>query len=213
MPVPRTKRPWLLHGGAACVEEGASLCSQDECEEACAEAGDTRATLHVSAAGADAARLLGSRDEEAPGAAGGEQGSGGPGDCPASGAGLPGRREIRAELRRATCACAAAGKFRIARDLRAKGVPDRHINEALETVFADQDERALVRERIRRKLAHIRGAVDEKKLASLYRNLLGAGFSSEIIRAELKGVTRGDVPELPEVEQMDSEAPESADES
>jgi regulatory protein len=105
------------------------------------------------------------------------------------------------------------GKFRIARDLRAKGVPDRHITEALEAVFADQDERALVRERIRRKLAHIRGAVDEKKMASLYRNLLGAGFSSEIIRAELKGVTRGDVPELPEVEQTDSETPESPDES
>ena len=105
------------------------------------------------------------------------------------------------------------GKFRIARDLRAKGVPDRHINEALEVVFADQEERELVRERIRRKLAHIRGVMDEKKMASLYRNLLGAGFSSESIRAELKTVTRGDVPELPEVEQTDSETDGSGDET
>jgi regulatory protein len=95
------------------------------------------------------------------------------------------------------------GKFRIARELRTKGVPDVHIDAALEAVFADQDERALVRERIRRKLAHIRGPVDQKKMASLYRNLLGAGFSSELIRAELKGVTHGDVAELPDVEQTD----------
>lgn len=95
------------------------------------------------------------------------------------------------------------GKFRIARDLRAKGIPDRHISDALTAVFAEQDERLVVRERIRRKLAHVRGALDEKKMASLYRNLLAAGFSSEIIRAELKGVSRGDIPELPEVEQTD----------
>jgi regulatory protein len=95
------------------------------------------------------------------------------------------------------------GKFRIARDLRAKGVPDVHIDAALAAVFADQDERALVRERIRRKLAHLRGPVDEKKMASLYRTLLGAGFSSELIRAELKGVTKGDVPNLPDIEEPD----------
>jgi len=92
------------------------------------------------------------------------------------------------------------GKFRIARDLRAKGVPDRHIEAALAAVFADNDEAALVRERIRRKLAHLRGPLEQKTLASLYRNLLSAGFSSEVIRAELKGVTRGDLPELPDAE-------------
>jgi regulatory protein len=95
------------------------------------------------------------------------------------------------------------GKFRIARDLRTKGVPDRHIDAALASVFAENDERSLVRERIRRKLAHLRGPLEQKKLASLYRNLLTAGFSSEIIRAELKGVTRGDLPELPDADLHD----------
>jgi regulatory protein len=95
------------------------------------------------------------------------------------------------------------GRFRITRDLRTKGVADRHIEAAIAAVFAERDESEGVRERIRRKLAHARGPLDQKKMASLYRNLLGAGFSSEIIRAEMKRITRGDVPELPDVEAMD----------
>jgi hypothetical protein len=53
--------------------------------------------------------------------------------------------------------------------------------------------------------------LDQKKIASLYRNLLGAGFSSDIIRAELKGVTHGDLPELPDTDtdSADSELSES----
>ncbi len=88
------------------------------------------------------------------------------------------------------------GRFRIARELRARGVPDRHIDAALDTVFTETDEAALVRARLKRRLAHIRGAVDERKLASLHRSLLGAGFSADVIRAELKAVTRGELPDL-----------------
>src|SRR5215469_18214673 len=40
------------------------------------------------------------------------------------------------------------GKFRIARDLRARGVPDRHIEVALEEASEQTDEAALVRQRI-----------------------------------------------------------------
>ncbi len=90
------------------------------------------------------------------------------------------------------------GRFRIERDLRAKGVPDRFIAAAVESVFSETDEAALVRTRIQRKLAHLRGPLEQKKIASLYRNLLGAGFSSEIIRAELKGITHGDLPDVPD---------------
>lgn len=88
------------------------------------------------------------------------------------------------------------GRFRIARELRARGVPDRHIDAALDTVFTETDEAALVRARLKRRLAHIRGTVDERKLASLHRSLLGAGFSADVIRAELKAVTRGELPDL-----------------
>ena len=98
------------------------------------------------------------------------------------------------------------GKYRVARELRARGVPDRYIESAVDSVFAETDEASLVRARLIRRLAHLRGPLDQKKIASLYRNLLGAGFSSDIIRAELKGITRGDLPELPD--DADSESPE-----
>jgi regulatory protein len=89
------------------------------------------------------------------------------------------------------------GRYRIARDLRARGIPDRHIDAALDTIFAETDEASLIRARLKRRLSHLRGKLDQRKLASLYRSFLAAGFSSDIIRAELKGVTHGDLPDIP----------------
>jgi regulatory protein len=88
------------------------------------------------------------------------------------------------------------GRFRIARELRTRGVPDQHIETALAAIFADTDEAALVRARLKRHLAHVRGSLGQRKIASLHRSLLRAGFSSEIIRAELRGITHGDLPDL-----------------
>lgn len=82
------------------------------------------------------------------------------------------------------------GKFRIARELRGRGVPDRHIEAALEAAFAETDEATLVRSRLERRLRQIKGPFDEKKRAALYRNLLRAGFSSDVIRAELRAATK-----------------------
>jgi regulatory protein len=88
------------------------------------------------------------------------------------------------------------GKFRIARELRARGVPDHHIDAALESVLAETDETALARERIKRKLAQLRGPsgkpIDQKRIASLYRSLIAAGFSADIIRAEVRKATKSD---------------------
>ncbi|MGH9574978.1 MAG: regulatory protein RecX [Candidatus Acidiferrales bacterium] len=92
------------------------------------------------------------------------------------------------------------GKFRIARELRARGVPDRHIDAALESVFAETDETALVRERIKRKLSHLRGSsgksIDQRKIASLYRSLIAAGFSADVIRTEIRSATKADTSDL-----------------
>ena len=88
------------------------------------------------------------------------------------------------------------GRFRIARELRTRGVPDCYIDAALNTVFAETDEAASVRARIKRNLIHVRGALDQRKIASLYGSLLRAGFSADIIRTELRGITRGDLPEI-----------------
>ncbi len=90
------------------------------------------------------------------------------------------------------------GHYRIARELRARGVPDRHIRTALEEIFAEVDEATLVRKRLERRLRQLRGALDERKLASLYRSLLRAGFSTDIIRQELRAATQRSIAEFPE---------------
>ena len=103
------------------------------------------------------------------------------------------------------------GRFRIARELRARGVPDRHIEEALDTVFAETDEAALVRARLRRRLAHLRAPLDQRRLASLYRSLLAAGFSADVIRAEIRAFRRKaadpvDFQDLPDFSAFDDPA-------
>jgi regulatory protein len=94
----------------------------------------------------------------------------------------------RTEIRR-------QGKFRIARDLRARGVLDRHIEAALAEAAKETDEAAVVRQRLERKLQSFRGKIDERKMASIYRSLLRAGFSADVVRRELKAVTREEVPD------------------
>lgn len=91
------------------------------------------------------------------------------------------------------------GRFRIARELRARGVPDRHVEAALDAAFAETGEAELVRGRLKRQLAHIRGALDQRQIARIYRSLLRAGFAGDVIRAELRGITRGELPELPDM--------------
>jgi regulatory protein len=88
------------------------------------------------------------------------------------------------------------GKFRISRDLRARGVPDRHIEAALKESAEQNDEGAMVRQRIERKLRAFRGEIDEKKMASIYGSLLRAGFSADVVRRELKAMVKEDVPEM-----------------
>jgi len=38
--------------------------------------------------------------------------------------------------------------------------------------------------------------INDKKFASIYRSLLAAGFPSDLIRRELKSLTREEVPEV-----------------
>jgi regulatory protein len=103
------------------------------------------------------------------------------------------------------------GRFRIVRELRARGVPDHYIDDAIRKVFAETDEPALVRARLKRRLALLNKKSDEanaplnqKKIASLYRNLLGAGFSADTIRQELQRITNGDLPDVPEASEEDT---------
>jgi regulatory protein len=83
------------------------------------------------------------------------------------------------------------GRFRIAQELRRRGVPGGHIESALEEVFAVHDEGGLVRQRLARKLRSVRGPLDERRLASLYRSLLRAGFSADLVRQAINSMARG----------------------
>jgi regulatory protein len=87
------------------------------------------------------------------------------------------------------------GKYRVARELRARGVPDRHIEAALADAAKETDEAAIVRQRLERKLRSFRGEIGENKMASMYRSLLRAGFSADVVRRELKALTREEVSE------------------
>ncbi|PYU29170.1 MAG: recombination regulator RecX [Acidobacteria bacterium] len=85
------------------------------------------------------------------------------------------------------------GGRRVALELRKRGVPDRHIDAAIAEVFADLDEGALVRKVIERRTRAARGPFDarpfdRKKIASLYRALLRAGFDPGVIRRELRAI-------------------------
>jgi regulatory protein len=103
------------------------------------------------------------------------------------------------------------GRFRIARELRTRGVPDRHIDAALEAVFADTGEAELARARLKRRLAHVRGSLSQRQIAGIYRSLMRAGFAADVIRAELRGITRGDLPELPDPDDEREAVPEGDD--
>src|SRR5260370_38713892 len=92
------------------------------------------------------------------------------------------------------------GKFRVARDLRARGIPKRHIETALEEAAQETDEAAIARQRIERKLRAFRGpdtskTIAESKRASIYRSLLRVGFPADIIRPQIHPFTPHSLPE------------------
>ncbi len=96
------------------------------------------------------------------------------------------------------------GRFRITRELRSRGVTDRFIEAAIEEAFAETDESALLRVRLKRRLSRMGGELDQRKLASLYRNLMAAGFSGDLIRSELRAIHGRSLPELPGTPEEDA---------
>ncbi len=97
----------------------------------------------------------------------------------------------RAEIRK-------QGAYRIARDLRARGVPDRHIEAAIAERIGESDEGAVVRARLTRRLKTLRGPLDQRRTASIYNSLLRAGFAADTIRRELRALAKVHVDESQE---------------
>ena len=112
------------------------------------------------------------------------------------------------DFARARASARRQGGRRIAMELRKRGVPDRHIDAAIAQVFADFDEAAIVRKVIERRTRSARGPSDQrppdrdfdrKKMASLYRTLLRAGFDLGVIRRELATMGRSPRSDAPDV--------------
>lgn len=97
------------------------------------------------------------------------------------------------------------GRYRIARELRTRGVPDRHIESAIEQIFVETDEGLLVEKVIERKLRNTRGPLDLRQTASLQRTLLRAGFDAETIRRHMRAALAGRAAPLPEPMDDDKE--------
>lgn len=109
--------------------------------------------------------------------------------------GLIDDQHYAASFARARAAHRRQGPLRIARELRARGVADRHIEAALETVSSPESDGAALRRRIDIWLRHHKNAdgrsLDRNQQASLYRSLLRAGFAGDRIRAELGRMRSG----------------------
>lgn len=90
------------------------------------------------------------------------------------------------------------GRYRIARDLRARGIPDRLIDSALAAL--ETDEGKMVRAVLARRLKVLRGPLDARRAASLYRSLLRAGFSADAVRQELRTLAKGTENDLPDAD-------------
>jgi len=81
------------------------------------------------------------------------------------------------------------GRFRVLRDLRARRVAPALAAKAVEQAYSDLDESTLIAGFLRRKLRHAKAPSsldDPRRVASLYRMLLRAGFTSGKILEALR---------------------------
>ena len=92
------------------------------------------------------------------------------------------------------------GPRRVERDLRAHLVPPKLVKQAVAAVYEEVDEGAMVRGHIARRLRHRGVPKDRAALASLYRHLVGAGFSPAHIIPELRRLSKGDTDWMEELE-------------
>lgn len=81
------------------------------------------------------------------------------------------------------------GRRRVQQDLQQKGIAGDLIATALNDVYAEVDEQALVRQHLERR--RIKPPTDDKSTARVLRRLTAAGFSSKSIFAVLRSLRSG----------------------
>ena len=79
----------------------------------------------------------------------------------------------------------AQGRFRISRELQAKGLDPSLVQKVLNETYPAEKERAPLRLALEKKLQTLSAPMDAKKLARLYNHLLRLGFSVDAVRREL----------------------------
>ena len=79
----------------------------------------------------------------------------------------------------------AQGRFRISRELQAKGLDPSLVQKVLNETYPAEQERAPLRLALEKKLQTLSAPMDAKKLARLYNHLLRLGFSVDAVRREL----------------------------
>jgi regulatory protein len=84
------------------------------------------------------------------------------------------------------------GRLRVMRELHAMGIAKEVAAEALAEVFADLDERALIRQALQKKLRGRPRIADRAENARLYQYLMRQGFSPAGIVAALREAGRGE---------------------
>ena len=84
------------------------------------------------------------------------------------------------------------GRHRVLRDLRKRGVDSELAQQTVSSTYADADEATLIRQQLKRKIGdgyQEKPIEDRKKLLSLYRALVRAGFSSDKIVEALQQIS------------------------
>ena len=90
------------------------------------------------------------------------------------------------------------GRRRVQRDLLARRVAPKLAEHAVAQAFEDTDETAMLREHIARRIRRSGPPKDRRAMASLYRHLVGAGFSASQIFPELRRLGKEDAQALEE---------------
>jgi regulatory protein len=85
------------------------------------------------------------------------------------------------------------GRLRIARELQAKGIARDIADAALEEVFGDRDERALVASALNNRLRGRTTLKDRAESGRLYQYLMRQGFTPGAVMAELRALRSGNV--------------------
>lgn len=83
------------------------------------------------------------------------------------------------------------GRRRVERDLAARRVHPELVQKTVRAAYEEVNERELLRDYLRRKVRLSKPPEKPSAVASLYRRLLRAGFSSATIVKELQGLLQG----------------------